>query len=238
MDIDDPRLRIAMARRMLYRSGCDTGIAQHVSERSVDGRSVFVSALDHGDRTTPGGVGRFDLADRTLVAGAARTDPPLEYAPEYVEIYECCPMVRAIVHTHSFWTMVLCTTGETIGMFNTTASLLADEQVAWQDDIFESTPRGERIATALDGKRVLLMRNHGLVVAAESLEVAVVLAGVVEEQARLHLEARRHGGREMPSGHVGPMRRAHQRTYVDHTWAANVRRLRVTDPDLFVDGAV
>ncbi len=231
-DIADRRLRVAMARRMLYRNGCDTGIAQHVSER-CDGEDAFwVTALEHGDMTTPGSVAKFDFAKR-LVEGGDDTDPPLEYAPDYVEVYRRRPDVTAVVHTHSFWTMVLCATGSTIGMFNTTASLLHDRQVAWADELFDPMPRGERIAAALGESTILLMRNHGLVVAGRSLEEATVLACVVEEQAHLHLEATARGGTEMPVEHLRAMFKAHDRTYVRQTWAANVRRLRSTDPDLF-----
>jgi L-fuculose-phosphate aldolase len=232
MRLDDPRFRVALARRMLFRAGCDTGIPQHVSERAPEPGSFWVSALEHGDIATPASVARFGFDKRLLDAGGD-FDPPLEYAPDYIEIYEARPDVRAVVHTHSFWAMVLCTRGETIGMFNSTATQLAQEQVAWADDVRQPGPRGARIAAALGDKRVLLMRNHGLVVAAESLETAVVLACVVEEQARLHLEATARGGTEMPESQVRPTKRAHEGIYVRQTWAANVRRLRVTDPDLF-----
>ncbi len=232
MRIDDPRFRVAMARRMLYRSGCDTGIAQHVSERADGSDSFWVTALEHGDITTPGSVARFDF-DRTMVEPGADHDPPLEFAPDYIEIYQRRPDVRAVVHTHSFWAMVLCAVGEAVGMFNTTASLLAGRQVVWADDLSRERPRGQRVADALGECTVLLMRNHGLVVAAGSLEAATVLATVVEEQAHLHLEAKAHGATEMPEEHLRSTRAAHDRTYVQHTWAANVRRLRVTDPDLF-----
>ena len=232
MEITDRRFRVAMARRMLFRNGCDTGIAQHVSERCVGEDAFWVTALEHGDMTTPGSIAKFDFAKQMLEPGDV-LDPPLEYAPDYIEVYENRPDVTAVVHTHSPWAMVLCTLGETIGMYNTTASLLAGRQVAWADDLFDPRPRGRRIAEALGDGSVLFMRNHGLVVAAPTLEAATVLACVVEEQARLHLEATARGGTEMPAEHIRSTFKAHDRTYVRQTWAANVRRLRVTDPDLF-----
>ena len=232
MQIDDRRFRVAMARRMLFRHGCDTGIAQHVSERCEGEDAFWVTALEHGDMTTPQSVAKFDFS-KMMIEPGGDFEPALEYAPDYIEVYENRPDVTAVVHTHSFWAMVLCTLGETIGMFNTTASLLAGKQVAWADDLFDPQPRGKRIAAALGDCSVLLMRNHGLVVAAGSLEAATVLACVVEEQARLHLEASARGGVEMPPEHIRSTFKAHDRTYVQHTWAANVRRLRRTDPDLF-----
>ncbi len=232
MRLTDERFRVAMARRMLFRHGCDTGIAQHVSERCQGEDAFWVTALDHGAIATPGTVAKFDFSQTMLVAGDD-TDPPLEFAPDYIEIYEARPDVNAVVHTHSPWTMILCTLGQTIGMYNTTASLLAGRQVAWADDLFDAAPRGKRIARALGDCAALFMANHGLVVAGRSLEEATVLACVVEEQARIHLEAAARGGREMPAEHIRATFKAHDRTYVRHTWAANVRLLRRTDPDLF-----
>ena len=53
MDSDDPRFRIAAARRMLARADCDSGVAGHVSER-VDGEDAFwVSPFGYFDETTP-----------------------------------------------------------------------------------------------------------------------------------------------------------------------------------------
>lgn len=232
LHIDDIRFRVAMARRILHRNGCDTGIPQHVSERCADADEFWVTALDHGDTTTPGCVARFDFAKQLLEPGDEHS-PPLEYAPDYIEIYQRRPDVRAVVHTHSFWAMVLCAVGEPVGMFNTTASLLHERQAVWADDLDRQRPRDVRIADALGDATVLLMRNHGLVVAGQSLEEATVLAGVVEEQAHLHLEASRRGATELPLEHLRSTRTAHDATYVRQTWAADVRRLRRTDPDLF-----
>ena len=70
-------------------------------------------------------------------------------------------------------------------------------------------------------------------VAADSLEKAVVFATVAEEQARVHLGAKSHGATEMAHEHLLLLREGYDVTYVRQTWAANVRRLRRTDPDLF-----
>ena len=54
MDVDDIRFRIAAARRILYREGCDSNIGGHVSARADGGEDAFwVTGLEYLDQTTP-----------------------------------------------------------------------------------------------------------------------------------------------------------------------------------------
>lgn len=226
---DDHTFRIALARRILAREGCDTGIAQHVSERSDSGL-VWVSPLEFGECCRPEDVAAFDLDGSMSGNDAARA---AAYAADYVQLYRRRPDVRAVVHSHSFWAMVLCAQGDEIGMYNSTASLLYGRQVTWTDPIGPGRSRAERLADAIGDREILLMKNHGVVIASPSLERAVVLACVVEQQARLHLEASSRGSTEMTHEHLMSTKDAHERVYVEQSWAAHIRRLRRTDPGFF-----
>ena len=218
-----------MARRILAREGCDTGIAQHVSERDDAGR-IWVSPLEFGECCRPDDVAAFNL-DGTL--GDDDAERAAGYASDYIELYRRRSDVRAVVHSHSFWAMVLCARGERIGMYNSTASMLYDRQVTWADPIDPDRSRGQRLADALGDREILLMKHHGVVIASASLERAAVLACVVEQQARLHLEASSRGADEMSDDHLRSTKAAHDRAYVGHSWSAHVRRLRELDPDFF-----
>ena len=105
--------------------------------------------------------------------------------------------------------------------------------MTWTDPIDPGRTRGQRLAEAIGDREILLMKNHGIVIASASLERAAVLACVVEQQARLHLEASTRGATEMSDDHLRSTKAAHDRVYVEHSWAAHVRRLRQTDPDFF-----
>lgn len=227
-----PALRVAMARRVLAREGCDTGIAQHVSERD-DNDLVWVSPLEFGEICRAEDVAAFALDGS---ADGSNSRDARRYAADYIELYRRRSDVRAVVHAHSFWVMVLCALGQEIGMYNSTASLLHERQVTWSDQIDPDRTRGERVADALGDREVLLMKNHGVVIASSSIERATVLACVVEQQARLHLEASERGADEMSPAHLRSTKAAHERAYVELSWAAHVRRLRHTDPDLFHPG--
>lgn len=230
--LDECSFRVAMARRILALEGCDTGIAQHVSERD-DADRVWVSPLGFGECCRPADVAAFGLAGSLDDARARRA---AAYAADYIELYRRRRDVRSVVHSHSFWAMVLCARGEQIGMYNSTASLLYDRQVTWADPIDPQRSRGQRLADAMGDHEILLMKNHGVVIASASLERATVLACVVEQQARLHLEANGRGATEMTDEHLRSTKEAHERVYIGESWSAHVRRLRHIDPDFFESG--
>jgi ribulose-5-phosphate 4-epimerase/fuculose-1-phosphate aldolase len=50
------------------------------------------------------------------------------------------------------------------------------------------------LAAALEDKSILFLKNHGVVVAAASLEAATTLTMDVEMMARVHLESKPAGG--------------------------------------------
>ena len=53
----DIRWRIAAARRMLHREGCDSNVGGHVSARAEDRDGAFwVTGFEYFDTTTPGRI--------------------------------------------------------------------------------------------------------------------------------------------------------------------------------------
>ncbi|MDQ6695878.1 MAG: class II aldolase/adducin family protein [Actinomycetota bacterium] len=226
MDITDIRFRIAAARRILYRQGCDSNIGGHVSARARGEDAFWVTGLEYFDQTTPDRVCKlgFDLQARE---GEMAFSPAVNF---HARIYERRPDVEAIVHLHSHHVSVLSSTGRTVGMYNVASVLFHDDQATFFDD-------GVRphldVVDALGAKRVVLMKNHGAIVASQSLEQATIEAVVLEQAARYHLECEAAGGTEIIEAEVVAGRAAYQKYFLPNMWEANLARLRVSDPDLF-----
>jgi ribulose-5-phosphate 4-epimerase/fuculose-1-phosphate aldolase len=158
-----------------------------------------------------------------------------ELAVEFhAEIYRQRPDVKSVVHTHSPWVTVLASTDQIIKMYNDVACVFGGEQAFFdQPDPTISPIDGKLMAAALGAKSTLLLRNHGVVFAAQSLEEATMLAIDFEEMVKVHIEATRIGGAVKPQSMI-EINHAGLRQYrVPEMWAANIRRLRRTDPDLF-----
>ena len=60
---------------------------------------------------------------------------------------------------------------------------------------------------------------------------------MLEVAARYHIEAEAIGGTEFPEAEVVRGRAAYHQHFLPNMWDANVRRLRISDPELFTDAA-
>jgi len=227
--LDDPRMRIAVARRMLARNGCESMVAGHVSERAEDGQGFWVSPFGYFDETTPEMVIKVGF-DLSRLEGDWEPSPAIQF---HAAIYARRPDVRSVIHTHSHYVSLFNTTGRTIGMYNVGSVLFWDDQVVHADDGSRPPVPGDVLAEELGDKRVVLIKNHGAIVASQSLERATIEAMMLEVAARYHLEAEAIGGTEFPEAEVVRGRGAYHRHFLPNMWEANLRRLRRSDPDLF-----
>lgn len=226
---DELRFKIAAARRMLAREGCDSKIAGQVSARQPGTDNFWVNGFEYFDETLPDTL--FQVDQRLeLVEGEGHPTPALGF---HAAFYAARPDVNAIVHLHSHWLSVFATTRRLIGMYNVVSVLFYDDQALYEDDGTRPAVEGPRMVAALGDKRVLLIKNHGAVVASQSLEAATIEAMALEQAARYHIEAEMVGGTEFPPAESLRGRVGYQRHYIPEMWQANMRRLRISDPDLF-----
>jgi L-fuculose-phosphate aldolase len=226
MDEHDIRFRIAAARRILYREGCDSNVGGHVSARATDDDSFWVTGFEYFDQTTPDRVSRLGF-DLTVREGEMTFSPAVNF---HARIYETRPDVNAIVHLHSHYVSVLSSTGRTVGMYNVASVLFHDDQATYFDDGVKSHLA---VVDALGDKRVVLMKNHGAIVASQSLEDATIEAVMLEKCARYHVECEAIGGTEILEAEVVAGRAMYRKHFLPNMWDANFERLRRSDPDLF-----
>ena len=229
MQISDIRFRVAAARRILFRAGCDSLVAGHVSARAGDGDSFWMSPFEYFDETTPDRIVRLGL-DLELREGSWEPSPAAQF---HATLYAVRPDVGSVIHTHSHWVSVFVTRRKLIGMYNVGSVLFHADQVFHEDDGSGPAVEGETLARKLGGRHVILIKNHGAVVVADTLEVATIKALMLEQAARYHLEAERCGGSEFPEAEVLRGRKAYEKHFLPQMWQANLRRLRRSDPDLF-----
>lgn len=229
MDENDLRFRIAAGRRMLYRHGCDSNVGGHVSGRvaDTDGDDTFwVTGFEYLDQTLPDGLARLDL-ELNAVEGQHELSPAVNF---HALIYQLRPDVGAIVHLHSHHISVLSSIEQPVGMYNVAAVLFHEEQVLYADD---GRKAHTQVAHDLGDKRVALLKNHGAIVASDTLEHAVIEAMTLEKCAQYHLECVAAGGTEIALDEVIGGKAMYRKHYLGQMWRANYQRLRFTDPDLF-----
>lgn len=219
--------RIAAGRRMLYREGCDSNVSGHVSARADEGDGFWVTGFEYLDETLPASVAKLDFDLRPLV-GQHALSPAVNF---HSLIYQLRPDVNAIVHLHSRHISVLSSTSTMVGMYNVAAALFEGEQVTYFDDGHKPHTQ---VAYDLGDKHVVLLKNHGAIVASDTIEHAIIEAMTLEMCARYHLECVAAGGTEIEPDEVTGGKAMYRKYFLEQMWEANFRRIRRSDPDLWL----
>jgi L-fuculose-phosphate aldolase len=230
VDETDIRFRIAAARRILFRNGCDSGTAGHVSVRADGEDAFYVTPFQSFAETLPEHVVKVSFALQTI-EGDQTVSPAVAF---HAAIYQSRADVRSVIHHHGHYVSLMATTGQIIGQYNIASSLFFEEQALTDDDDSGSAVDSERLPAALgDDKHVVLIKNHGCVVVGGSLEEATVKALTLEQSARYHFEALLIGGTELSKRHALEYKYNFNLYYVPEMWGAEFRKLRKSDPDLY-----
>ena len=123
--------------------------------------------------------------DGNLVEGDAV--PPMEFHI-HAEIYRRRPDVHAVVHTHPLWSTLFSMAGKQVLPVIMQAAVIGKICQFDETASINTRPLACRLADALGEHRVIMLKSHGAVAAAEGILEAFVLAVYLEETAqRQHL---------------------------------------------------
>ena len=186
------RERLALCCGILHAHGHGSGLAGQVSARAQEPDSYW---------TQPMGLGLEEVCSETLLRvnadlevleGQGMANPATRF---HSWIYRHLPQVQAIVHTHPVHTSALSMLGQPLRVAHMDSCMLFDD-VGWLahwPGVPIGNEEGRLIAQALGGRRAALLAHHGLVVAAQSIDEACVMAVQIERSARLQLLAQAAG---------------------------------------------
>lgn len=178
MSHDQSRMDLLTALRILEANGI-IDFNGHASVRQGSG------ALINSGRSV-----RSRLTDADLVAvdsngdGQAGADAPPMEVHLHMAIYHRRPDVGAIVHGHPTWSTLLSSTGTTYVPVYPQGALLGALPVFASPRSINKPDIAGQVAELLGEGCAVLLRAHGMVVAAEDIKTATVLALYLEENAR------------------------------------------------------
>lgn len=159
----------------------------HVSARASDPDTYWVK---------PGPIGLAEVSRETLVrvdldGHRLEGDGPLHgELPIHAEIYRRRPDVGCVVHTHPLVVAAFSASDASFKLVGQDSVPFLDGVPAYDSPLLVVTPdRGRAVADSLGEKAAVIMRNHGLTVAAASIERAVVLAVMLERSLRIQVAA-------------------------------------------------
>lgn len=179
--------KLVLACHILAAEGHGDMILGHVSARLPGEERVFMKGAGLGlEEVGVADIIEIDL-DGTQLAGGGRRHS--EY-PIHTEVYRARPEVMAVVHTHPPHAVALAARGATIEAIGHEGALFVGAPVFEETTtLIRSREQGAAVAACLGTHRAALLRNHGIVVAGESLEETVVYAILLEKAARVQLLA-------------------------------------------------
>lgn len=181
----DPIARqIVDAAQAMDKAGFCPSKSGNVSARLGDGLLITPSGLPYA-RMVPGDLIHLDDAGRVL-AGEGR--PSSEW-PFHLAIYQARPDVQAIIHTHSPRATALSCTRRGIPAFHYMIALCGGPDVRCAEYATFGTPDlAANAVKALDGRKAVLLANHGVIAVGQSLAGASVIMTEVENLAGQYLD--------------------------------------------------
>ena len=224
----DPSLavQVAWACRILASQGYEDLTLGHVSVLTPDGVMYIKRKGVALSEVTPEDVLVFPVHANLADAPA---DMHLE-AVLHTEVYKRRPDVRCVIHGHPLYATAFGATEARLETLTHDAVLFTDRISTYEGvpDLITGDEQGKEVAEALGGGTVILLRNHGVLVAERDTPWAVLTAVLLEKAAQLQFVASAFGPlRPIPSGLVESIHaRKYQSGFPDEYWDAWIRALR------------
>lgn len=220
------REQVAWACRILAHEGYADLTLGHVSARVPGSDSVLIKRK---------GVALAEVLPEDVVEA---DDPSAGLHLETVlhtTVYERRPDVGAVVHGHPPFATAFSATEARLELLTHDAVLFANG-IAFFDEtpeLITEEAQGSAVAEALGDRRVVVLRNHGVVVADRDVRWAVLSAVTLERAVRLQAIASSLGPlRAIPQEWAERMHAdKYQDSFVDEYWAAWIRELRRAGSD-------
>jgi L-fuculose-phosphate aldolase len=219
--------QVAWACRILASQGYEDLTLGHVSVRTPGGDAMYIKRKGVAlSEVSPEDVLVFplhaDMAD-------APADMHLE-AVLHTEVYKRRPDVRCVVHGHPVYATAFGATDARLETLTHDAVLFIDRIATYDGapDLIIEAEQGKEVAEALGDGTVVLLRNHGVLVAERDTSWAVLTAVLLEKAAQLQSVAASLGRlRPIPDELVGSIHsRKYQGSFPAEYWDAWVRGLR------------
>ena len=185
---------LADAGRVLAHEGQGDYVAGHVSLRLPDDPELFLMK--------PAGIGLEEMTSDNIITvnieGQKVGGQPPRHNEVFIhsEVLRARPDVQAVVHTHAMYAVVFSSLGKPLLPVSNDAAFFAGGLPVFSEttDLIITSARGRSVARTLGQHGALILRNHGIVTAAPSMEEAVFLALKLNQACHHQVLAEMAGG--------------------------------------------
>ncbi len=187
------RRELAYACRILAANGQNDTVYGHVTYREAGAQTFWMKPSALGlDEITPETLIRVDLEGNVVEGVLPRH---LEF-PIHAEIFRARPTVTCVVHTHPIYSIAFAATGQPLHAVSHEGAQLTPPDVprfTRTSDLITTRALGEEVANTLGESLACYLINHGIVVAGNTIDQAVISAINVERASQVQLLAAASG---------------------------------------------
>jgi ribulose-5-phosphate 4-epimerase/fuculose-1-phosphate aldolase len=192
--MDKYKKLLADAGRVLAHEGQGDYVAGHVSLRHPDDPNLFFMK--------PAGIGLEEMTDENIITvdiegnkvagGGGRHNEVFIHS----EVLRARPECQAVIHTHAIYAVVFSSLGKKLQAVSNDGAFFAKGLPVFDEttELIITQARGRSVARTLENKGALLLRNHGIVTTATTMEEAVWLALKLNQACQAQLMAEWAGG--------------------------------------------
>ncbi len=216
---------LAMACNILAMEGHTDISLGHASLREAGANEYWIKASGFGlEEVTADEIVLVDL-DGNKLWGDRRAHNEI---PIHAEIYRARSNIRAVVHTHPPYATALAATAEQLRPVSHEGVLFPElPRFTQTTDLIVTRDQGRGVAEALGPHNAVLLKNHGIVTAAPSVQEAVLFAVFLERAAMMQSLAGSFGRFEWtdPEEAAAKRSRIYSPRHVETFWAYYRRKL-------------
>jgi L-ribulose-5-phosphate 4-epimerase len=183
------RRELAYACRILAANGQNDTIFGHVTYREPGAKTFWMKPATMGlDEITPETLIRVDL-DGNVVEGEL---PRHVEFPIHAEVFRARPDICCVVHTHPIYSIAFAATSQPLRAVSHEGAQFTPPDVprfTRTSDLITTRELGEEVSITLGERLACYLVNHGIVVAGNTIEKAVVSAINLERASQIQLLA-------------------------------------------------
>ncbi|MDL2280780.1 class II aldolase/adducin family protein [Selenomonadales bacterium OttesenSCG-928-I06] len=186
--------KLAKAHRVLAMNGHDDWLYGHMSFRVPGTNNFWIkSSTQSLDGVTSDALILLD-SDCNPIGGSGLKKHIEAFI--HAEMYKARPDVMAVIHTHPPNATALASMGMMIESLSNDAVMFINDQALYTKTsaLITNAEMGADLAKTLGKNRLLLIRNHGIVMVGDSIEQAVVAAVFLEKAAEFQIICLQAGG--------------------------------------------
>jgi ribulose-5-phosphate 4-epimerase/fuculose-1-phosphate aldolase len=190
----EARIDLAAAFRAAARLNMHEGVCNHFSMMLPGRRFLINPKGTHFERITASSLIVIDEHGKTL-EGTGR--PPMTGYSIHTRMHLKHPSARVVLHLHApYSTAITAIRGGRLEMVHQNSTRFFGE-IAYDDHfngIAVAIDEGDRMAAAMDGKRILFLANHGVIVVGDTVARAFDDFYYLERACQVQLLAMQSGG--------------------------------------------